>query len=181
MRVNYNRRLVYILRRFILSLNEVGNVIFPRYTLSAQCVCSARNAIGRSLPDAEEYLFCAQDELSRRSTPFYGYRLSHSLRSLARSLDDLFLLFLFLSGRSRTSRLSLLHLFIGPLYYLQFGARSREGNFILVFCPVALRPPSHRFFTSALALLLFFFIFLLYLSFPSSSSCSSSPTPLLPL
>ena len=37
-------------------------------------------------------------------------------------------------GEGRTSRLSLLHLFIGPLYYLQFGARSREGNFILVFC-----------------------------------------------
>lgn len=115
--------------------------------------CSSHNAIG-SLLDAQEYLFCAQDEFSRRSTPFYE---SCSPTRFTRSLD-LLLLFLFPSGRSRTSRLSLLHLFIGPLYYLQFGARSREGNFILVFCPVALRPPSHRFFTSA----------------PSLSSSSSS-------
>lgn len=76
------------------------------------------------------------------------------------------LLFLFLSGRSRTSRLSLLHLFIGPLYYLQFGAHSREGNFILVFCPVALRPPNRRFLASS--------------GFPFFLASSSSSTVLLP-
>lgn len=116
-------------------------------------------AIGCSL--SEEYLFYAQDEFSHRSPPLP--RFSPTLRSAI-----FLLLFLFLSGRSRTSRLSLLHLFIGPLYYLQFGAHSREGNFILVFCPVALRPPSRRFFASS--------------GFPFffSSSSASSPTVLLP-
>lgn len=68
----------------------------------------------------------------------------------------------FLRGRSRTSRLSLLHLFIGPLYYLQFGARSREGNFILVFClPFSLIPPYSRsssFYSFLFFCLLFFLL-----------------------
>lgn len=65
-----------------------------------------------------------------------------------------------LRGRGRTSRLSLLHLFIGPLYYLQFGARSREGNFILVFCllPAILSSSSTCCFL--IFSLLFFFFFL---------------------
>lgn len=84
--------------------------------------------------------------------------LSHSFSTI------FFLLFLFSSGRSRTSRLSLLHLFIGSLYYLQFGARSREGNFILVFCPVSLRSLSRCFFISSilLALLPLHLLLLLY-------------------
>lgn len=64
-------------------------------------------------------------------------------------------------GEGRTSRLSLLHLFIGPLYYLQFGARSREGNFILVFC---LLPYSAILSSSSTyCFLIFFFSFSLSL------------------
>lgn len=74
--------------------------------------------------------------LSRCSPLLLGFSPTRPFR-----LMIFLLFFLFPSGRSRTSRLSLLHLFIGPLYYLQFGAHSREGNFILVFCPVTLRPP----------------------------------------
>lgn len=95
-----------------------------------------------------EYLFCGSDELPRSSSlllfpfqpPFFSISPPpppptprrpppaprHLFFSRPRPPEQ---------GRSRASRLSLLHLFIGPLYYLQFGARSREGNFILVFCP----------------------------------------------
>jgi hypothetical protein len=114
----------------------------------------------RSLPNAEEYLFYVRDELPRRS--------SLSARFFP-TRHFFLLLFLFPSGRSRTSRLSLLHLFIGPLYYLQFGAHSREGNFILVFCPRC--PPSPK---PTL-------LHLLYSSvFASSSSSSSSSIVSLP-
>lgn len=67
-----------------------------------------------------------------------------------------------LRGRGRTSRLSLLHLFIGPLYYLQFGARSREGNFILVFCllPCCHTLLLHLLFPYFLASFFLFFFFL---------------------
>lgn len=117
-------------------------------------------AIGCSL--SGEYLFYAQDELSRPSPPLPQFSPTWPLRSTV-----FLLLFLFPSGGSRTSRLSLLHLFIGPLYYLQFGAHSREGNFILVFYPVAPRSPSRRFFASS--------------GFPFFSfSSSSSSTVLLP-
>lgn len=74
-----------------------------------------------------------------------------------------------LRGRGRTSRLSLLHLFIGPLYYLQFGARSREGNFILVFC---LLPYCHTHLLLHLLFPYFLASFFLFFFFSCSSETS---------
>ena len=131
---------------------------------------------------AAEYLFCGTHGQRRcflsSPSPLVRSSLSFSPSSIR--------------GRSRASRLSLLHLFIGPLYYLQFGARSREGNFILVFCLLphpsatllllwpSLCSTSSSTCCSSCFLLSFFLFFLPFfpsLSFSLSLSLSPSHAP----